>query len=134
MITGMGVAKAANVTYRKVDRWARSGLLIPSVSKAMGSGSRRYYSTNDVYCASVLQGLGERGMKGKILRRVATAIQQRALANYSWLTIRDSGAVEFIEEDDPDQVILSSTEVRWAVHLATCLQEVNLQLCGGEPI
>src|SRR5699024_5829520 len=37
------VCKAAGITYRQLDYWARTGLVEPAVRNANGSGSQRLY-------------------------------------------------------------------------------------------
>ena len=40
--------EAAGITYRQLDHWARTALLVPSVRPAAGSGSQRLYSFRDI--------------------------------------------------------------------------------------
>ena len=42
------VARAAGVTYRQLDYWARHGIVTPSIADATGCGSRRRWSADDV--------------------------------------------------------------------------------------
>ncbi|MYK75058.1 MAG: MerR family transcriptional regulator, partial [Acidimicrobiaceae bacterium] len=37
-------ADVVGITYRQLDYWARTDLVVPSVARAAGSGSRRLYS------------------------------------------------------------------------------------------
>ena len=39
--------KAAGITYRQLDYWARTGLVEPTIRSAKGSGSHRLYSFRD---------------------------------------------------------------------------------------
>ena len=40
---GAEAAKAAGITYRQLDYWARTELVVPTVRDASGSGSQRLY-------------------------------------------------------------------------------------------
>lgn len=46
--------EVAGITYRKVDWWARTGIVLPSLVDAAGSGSRRRYSVEDVRLLAVV--------------------------------------------------------------------------------
>ncbi len=47
---GPTACKAAGITYRQLDYWARTGLVEPSVRAAHGSGSQRLYSFATSWC------------------------------------------------------------------------------------
>lgn len=52
------VAVLAGATYRQVDHWARTGVLVPAV-EARGSGSSRTYTTRQVQVAWALHRLSQ---------------------------------------------------------------------------
>ena len=45
---GVTACAAAGITYRQLDYWARTGLVVPSVRDASGSGTQRLYSFRDI--------------------------------------------------------------------------------------
>ncbi len=55
--TGREAADVADISYRQLDYWARTGLLVPSIAPARGSGSRRLYSDHDVRLLRVVGAL-----------------------------------------------------------------------------
>ena len=46
--SGPQVCELVGITYRQLDYWARTGLLVPTIAVAKGSGSKRRYSYHDV--------------------------------------------------------------------------------------
>ena len=42
------LARAAGVSYRQLDYWARSGLVTPSVADTVGQGHPRRWSPDDL--------------------------------------------------------------------------------------
>lgn len=42
------VCKLVDITYRQLDYWARTDLIVPSLQRASGSGTQRLYSFTDV--------------------------------------------------------------------------------------
>ena len=45
---GSVARKAAGISYRQLDYWARTELVVPTVRSASGSGTQRLYSFRDV--------------------------------------------------------------------------------------
>ena len=41
--SGPQVCALVGITYRQLDYWARTGLLVPTIAVAKGSGSKRRY-------------------------------------------------------------------------------------------
>ena len=54
---GPQVCSIVGITYRQLDYWARTGLLVPSISAARGSGSQRRYSYTDLVQLKVIKRL-----------------------------------------------------------------------------
>lgn len=64
---GPQVVELAGITYRQLDYWARTGLVVPSLAEAHGSGTQRRYSKTDVVCARVVKTLSAYGI-GQVSR------------------------------------------------------------------
>jgi DNA-binding transcriptional MerR regulator len=47
-IPSVDVAQAVGITYRKLDYWERTALVMPSIDPGAGTGSRRFYSFEDM--------------------------------------------------------------------------------------
>lgn len=52
--SGPQVTELAEISYRQVDYWARTNVVVPSITVARGSGSQRRYSLADVHKARVV--------------------------------------------------------------------------------
>ena len=63
------VCKIVGITYRQLDYWARTGLLVPSVRAAAGSGSQRLYAFQDIVQLRVVKRLLDAGMSLKRIRQ-----------------------------------------------------------------
>lgn len=63
------VCKAAQVTYRQLDYWDRSGLVHPTVAAANGSGSKLRYSENDLRKVELIRVLLDIGVSLQAIRR-----------------------------------------------------------------
>lgn len=56
--SSLEAARAANITYRQLDYWARTHVLEPTIA-ARGSGSQRSYSTDDVVALALIGTISE---------------------------------------------------------------------------
>ena len=73
---------AADITYRQLDYWARTGLVEPSVRPATGSGTQRLYGFRDILVLKVVKRLLDTGVS---LQNIRTAVEHlRARAWRIW--------------------------------------------------
>jgi DNA-binding transcriptional MerR regulator len=68
---GPQACKIVGISYRQLDYWTRTGLIIPSLQEAKGSGTQRLYSFNDLLQLKVIKRLTDAGAS---LRKVRQAI------------------------------------------------------------
>ena len=66
------VCKLVGITYRQLDYWARTGLIVPTLAQAHGSGSQRRYSFSDVVQLKVIKNLLDAGMS---LKKIRSAVE-----------------------------------------------------------
>ncbi len=70
--TSKQAQQIAGITYRQLDYWARTDLVQPSVTSAVGSGSRRAYSYGDLLRLRVIKDLLDNGVGLPQIRDVFT--------------------------------------------------------------
>ena len=63
-------ADVVGITYRQLDYWARTDLIVPSLVEAAGSGSRRQYSYDDLVRLKVIKRLLDNGIKLEKVRAI----------------------------------------------------------------
>lgn len=68
--TGAIACAAADITYRRLDYWDKSGVVRPSISAAQGSGTARAYSVEDIVRLAVARVLLDGGLSLAYARRV----------------------------------------------------------------
>ena len=66
------VCNLVGITYRQLDYWARTKLIVPSLQQATGSGSKRLYSFTDVVQLKVIKRLLDAGMS---LKKIRSAVE-----------------------------------------------------------
>ncbi len=72
---GPQVCKIVGITYRQLDYWARTGLLLPSISEARGSGSQRRYSYTDLVQLKVIKRLLDAGVSLHAARKAIDCLR-----------------------------------------------------------
>lgn len=73
---GPQVCQIVGITYRQLDYWARTNLLVPSISNAAGSGTQRRYSYRDLLELKVIKQLLDAGLSLTSARRAIEALRQ----------------------------------------------------------
>lgn len=64
----------SGVTYRQLDYWCRTDLVVPSVRAAAGSGTQRLYSRRDVVALAVCRTLLDAGLSLRTVREALPAL------------------------------------------------------------
>lgn len=104
--SGPMVCRLTGVTYRQLDYWARTELVLPSITPAKGSGSKREYSYSDVLEVKVIKSLLTSGVALARARQAVTCLRKSVGADLasSSLVMSDAGSV--LAHDDGDLVDL----------------------------
>lgn len=97
-------AGAARITYRQLDHWARTGLVVPSVQDAHGSGTNRLYSFRDILVLQVVKRLLETGVSLVSIRRAVETLRGCGTADLAGITLISDGVTVFACTND-DEVI-----------------------------
>lgn len=101
---GPVACRAAGITYRQLDYWARTGLLQPSVRAARGSGSQRLYSFRDILVLKVVKKLLDAGVSLQQVRTAVSQLQDRGIDDLASITLMSDGASVY-ECTSADEVI-----------------------------
>lgn len=89
---GPAACKAAGITYRQLDYWARTGLVEPSVRAAQGSGSQRLYGFRDILVLKVVKRLLDTGVSLQQIRVAVGALRERGIDDLAQITLMSDGA------------------------------------------
>ena len=95
---------AAGITYRQLDYWARTALVVPSVRDAAGSGSARLYSFRDVLVLKVVKRLLDTGVSLHNIRTAVELLRARGVSDLAQLTLLSDGATVY-ECTSQDEII-----------------------------
>jgi DNA-binding transcriptional MerR regulator len=101
---GPTACKAAGITYRQLDYWARTGLVEPSVRTATGSGTQRLYGFRDILVLKVVKRLLDTGVSLQQIRVAIQTLRLRGVEDLAQITLMSDGASVY-ECTSPDEVI-----------------------------
>ncbi|HLS04210.1 MAG TPA: MerR family transcriptional regulator [Actinomycetales bacterium] len=101
---GPTACKAAGITYRQLDYWARTGLVQPSVRSAAGSGSQRLYSFRDILVLKIVKRLLDTGVSLQQIRTAVTHLRERGVHDMAQITLMSDGASVY-ECTSADEVV-----------------------------
>ena len=101
---GPTACRAAGITYRQLDYWARTGLVEPSVRSATGSGTQRLYGFRDILVLKVVKRLLDTGVSLQQIRVAIQALRQRGVEDLAQITLMSDGASVY-ECTSADEII-----------------------------
>jgi DNA-binding transcriptional MerR regulator len=89
---GPTACKAAGITYRQLDYWARTGLVEPGVRPATGSGTQRLYGFRDILVLKVVKRLLDTGVSLQQIRVAVSHLRERGVDDLAQITLMSDGA------------------------------------------
>lgn len=101
---GPVACNAAGITYRQLDYWARTGLVVPEVRTAGGSGTQRLYSFRDILLLKVVKRLLDAGISLQQIRAAIDHLRARGVQDLSAVTLMSDG-VSVYEAISDEEVI-----------------------------
>jgi DNA-binding transcriptional MerR regulator len=101
---GVTACQAVGITYRQLDYWARTSLVVPSVRDASGSGTSRLYSFRDLVVLKVVKRLLDAGVSLQNIRRAIEALRSRGVGDLAGITLISDGTTVY-ECRSPEEVV-----------------------------
>jgi DNA-binding transcriptional MerR regulator len=92
---GPTACAAAGITYRQLDYWARTDLVVPTVRSAAGSGSQRLYSFKDILVLKVVKRLLDTGVSLQNIRLAVDILRERGVDDLARITLLSDGTTVY---------------------------------------
>ena len=96
--------RAAGINNRQLDYWAPTGLVVPEIRSASGSGSQRLYSFRDILILKVIKRLIDAGISLQQIRTAIEHLRKRGIQDLTQVTLMSDG-VSVFECTSDDEVI-----------------------------
>ena len=92
---GPSACQIAGITYRQLDYWARTSLVVPSIRGAAGSGSQRLYSFKDILVLKIVKRLLDTGISLHNIRVAVDHLRQRGVQDLANITLFSDGTTVY---------------------------------------
>jgi DNA-binding transcriptional MerR regulator len=101
---GVTACHAVGISYRQLDYWARTSLVVPSIRDASGSGTQRLYSFRDLVVLKVVKRLLDAGVSLQNIRRAIDTLRSRGVDDLAGITLISDGTTVY-ECRSPEEVV-----------------------------
>ncbi len=126
---GTVAARAAGISYRQLDYWARTELVEPTVRGAAGSGTQRLYGFRDILVLKLVKRLLDTGIS---LQQIRTAVNQLRLSGVSDLaqtTLMSDGASVYLCTSNDEVIdLVNRGQGVFGIAVGKVLREVESSL------
>ncbi|MDO4911176.1 MAG: MerR family transcriptional regulator [Corynebacterium sp.] len=88
---GPVACQVAGITYRQLDYWARTKLVVPSIRAARGHGTQRLYSFKDILVIKIVKGLLDAGISLQNIRVAVEKLRDLGMGDLATVTLVSDG-------------------------------------------
>lgn len=126
---GNTAARAAGISYRQLDYWARTGLVEPTVRGAKGSGSQRLYGFRDILVLKLVKRLLDTGISLQQIRTAIAQLHEAGVHDLSQTTLMSDGASVYLCTSNDEVIdLVSRGQGVFGIAVGKVLREVETSL------
>ncbi len=133
--SGKKVTEIVGISYRQLDYWTRTELVVPSIEKGEGSGRRRRYSYKDLLELRVIKNLIDGGIKVEKIREIFEYLKDGLAEDVTKVNLVISGNKTVLVQSGDELVDLlkKGQGVLNILPLATVKEEVDSAIIELHP-
>jgi DNA-binding transcriptional MerR regulator len=126
---GASAAAAAGISYRQLDYWDRTALVIPSIQTATGSGSQRLYSFRDILVLKLVKRLLDTGVSLQQIRLAVEQLRASGINDLTNTTLMSDGARVYLCTSQDEVIdLLGQGQGVFGIAVGRVLREVEATL------
>jgi DNA-binding transcriptional MerR regulator len=126
---GAVAARAAGITYRQLDYWARTELVVPTVRGASGSGSQRLYGFRDILVLKLVKELLDTGISLQQIRTAVDQLRAAGIRDLAGTTLMSDGASVYLCTSNDEVIdLVSRGQGVFGIAVGKVLHEVEATL------
>lgn len=130
---GAVAARAAGITYRQLDYWARTELVEPTVRNASGSGSQRLYGFRDILVLKLVKRLLDTGISLQQIRTAVEQLRAAGIRDLAGTTLMSDGASVYLCTSNDEVIdLVSRGQGVFGIAVGKVLHEVEATLVDFE--
>ncbi|MCL1907321.1 MAG: MerR family transcriptional regulator, partial [Propionibacteriaceae bacterium] len=123
---GPVACSAVGITYRQLDYWARTGLVVPEIRSAEGSGTQRLYSFRDLLFLKVIKRLIDTGISLNQIRLAITHLRSQGQMDLTSITLVSDGTSVFECTEDNEIIdLVKGGQAMFAIDLAGVWHDIE---------
>ena len=131
---GAVAARAAGITYRQLDYWARTELVEPTVRGASGSGSQRLYGFRDILVLKLVKRLLDTGISLQQIRTAVEQLRASGIRDLAGTTLMSDGASVYLCTSNDEVIdLVSRGQGVFGIAVGKVLREVESTLVEFDP-
>jgi DNA-binding transcriptional MerR regulator len=127
---GPAVCKIVGISYRQLDYWTTTGLVVPSVRDAEGSGSQRLYSFEDIVRLKVIKSLLDTGVSLQRIRMAIEFIRDRGLSLRNITLLSDGSTVYALDDQREIIDLIQRGQGVFAIAVDPVYEELEAEITG----
>lgn len=126
---GAIAARAAGISYRQLDYWARTELVVPTVRGAAGSGSQRLYGFRDILVLKLVKRLLDTGISLQQIRIAVNQLREAGISDLAQTTLMSDGASVYLCTSNDEVIdLVSRGQGVFGIAVGKVLREVESSL------
>ncbi len=126
---GTVAARAAGISYRQLDYWARTELVEPTIRGAAGSGSQRLYGFRDILVLKLVKRLLDTGISLQQIRTAIGQLRESGVNDLAQTTLMSDGASVYLCTSDDEVIdLVSRGQGVFGIAVGKVLREVESSL------
>jgi DNA-binding transcriptional MerR regulator len=126
---GAIAARAAGISYRQLDYWARTGLVEPTIRGAAGSGSQRLYGFRDILVLKLVKRLLDTGISLQQIRVAVNQLREAGISDLAQTTLMSDGASVYLCTSNDEVIdLVSRGQGVFGIAVGKVLREVESSL------
>jgi DNA-binding transcriptional MerR regulator len=126
---GAIAARAVGITYRQLDYWARTELVVPTVRGAKGSGSQRLYGFRDILVLKLVKRLLDTGISLQQIRIAVEQLHAAGIRDLAETTLMSDGASVYLCTSNDEVIdLVSRGQGVFGIAVGRVLREVESTL------
>src|SRR6195952_4905438 len=126
---GTAAARAAGISYRQLDYWARTGLVEPTVRGAAGSGSQRLYGFRDILVLKLVKRLLDTGISLQQIRTAVNQLRESGVSDLAQTTLMSDGASVYLCTTNDEVIdLVNRGQGVFGIAVGKVLREVETSL------
>ncbi|WP_439691202.1 MerR family transcriptional regulator [Curtobacterium sp. SP.BCo] len=126
---GTVAARAAGISYRQLDYWARTELVEPTIRGAAGSGSQRLYGFRDILVLKLVKRLLDTGISLQQIRTAVNQLRESGVSDLAQTTLMSDGASVYLCTSDDEVIdLVSRGQGVFGIAVGKVLREVESSL------